>query len=187
MRSQRLHRSRELVSRRWGATLMELMVVVSLSGIILGIAGVLMQQMLRTDRGLARCAETAAHLSRLESLFRRDAWDATQAEIVANPEGTRLDLEQNDGSRVSYQSAGHILRRYVMLDGKETHRDRFAFPVASRIELEQQADPRRVRLTIGSSTMPVDQPAVSGYGPARRPFQLAASVGRTVYVRRIER
>lgn len=165
--------------RRQGVSLTEVIVVITLSSFVVGLAGILIQQMLRIDRSLARGALAAAQLNRLESLFRQDVWSATESSLIPTEQGLRLTLPQGDDRRVVYETAGPVLRRQVVARDRETHRDRFAFGPESRVFLTDDRAGPRIVLTVEASTMPVDQGAIPGFGPGRRRYRMVATPSRT--------
>lgn len=154
--------------RRAGISLGELLIVISLSSILMTVAGVLIQELLRADRAVRRAAQTSASLLRLESLFRDDVHRAVAATAHTDSAGEqKLELVLPEGQRVTYSAQQHRLKRVVSAGDRRLHFDRFAFPEQSVMTLAVDPSGAPVELQIDQARTPVDRPPVSRYHSPR--------------------
>ncbi|MCE9556151.1 MAG: prepilin-type N-terminal cleavage/methylation domain-containing protein [Planctomycetes bacterium] len=116
---------------RRGFSLLEMLVVIAVSGTLLWGAGTLTVSLLNLRA--ARRAEHDVHRSllMLQQQWRTDVRAATQGEIEEN--GTRLSLRNPAGMVISYRLDGATLLRNVDDDGHLAGRDEYRLPEGSRV------------------------------------------------------
>jgi len=162
---------------RVGTTLLELLLILTITSAVMGLVGMLLQQMLRADRALRSTANTVSHVARLESLFRHDAWSAATSELVPGEHSSKLLLDSPEGPRVEYEARGNLLHRKVFRHDRLALQDLFAFPHGSTVVLER-VPPGQVTVRIQVGRTPADQPPLRGFEPPPRVFRIAVTLGR---------
>jgi Tfp pilus assembly protein FimT len=112
--------SRRFYSRRYGKSLIEALIIISLMSIIIGLAATSLASLFRLRYVMVRDAEQAASLDRLAMRLRLDAHEA----ISAAAENGYL-LKSADGRTIQYSFAAPRIVREVRRDDKLIHRDSF--------------------------------------------------------------
>jgi len=156
-------------TRRSGKTLVEMLILISLTSLILGTVTTTLIALFKTDRQVRRDLEQQTTLARLSSRFRTDAHAAKSCQI-----GETCDLTWPDGRVVRYALAGQHLSREVHRNGAIEHRDAFVLADTAAVRFEQPAmqGGRLVRLSITAKEHS-DKP----YLTAVRPATIDAAVG----------
>lgn len=112
------------MNRRHGASLIELMVVMTITSTILILTGTLFQRLFMSDQLSTRAALLEVTTSRLAVQFRRDAYQAQQATRTVN-EATgeqTLELRSESNPAVVYIGRADSVRRDIIGgDGKASH------------------------------------------------------------------
>jgi len=154
---------------RPGKTLVEMLILISLTSVILGTAATTLIALFKTDRQVRRDLEQQTTLARLGSRFRTDAHAAKSCQI-----GETCDLTWPDGHVVRYALEGRRLSREVRRNGAVEHRDAFLLADTAEVRFEQPAthSGRLVRLSI-TAKQHSDKP----YLTAVRPATIDAAVG----------
>lgn len=159
-------------STRRGFSLLEMLVVIAVSGTILWAAGTLTVSLLNLRA--ARRVEHDVHRSllMLQQQWRTDVRAATQG--VIEGDGTRLSLRNPAGTVISYRLDGSTLLRMVDDDGQLAGRDEYRLPEGSRLRWlwpkqqgaiatlsieypAQPADPRSIRTRTLEAVVGADQ------------------------------
>jgi type II secretory pathway pseudopilin PulG len=174
--------------RRGGASLIELLVVISIITALFSMVGVVFHRIFLADQVAMRAALTERTVSRLADQFRRDVHAAITAKRAEaeNGAGVRLELtprldaatEPSASATVNYSiRAGEVLRELIV-DGKVTSREVYRLPEC-QIHLPvatNEAKVEMVGLTIerqGSTITP--QPQATR---PRRTLAIEAALGR---------
>jgi prepilin-type N-terminal cleavage/methylation domain-containing protein len=104
--------------RQHGYTLVELLMVVSLTSIALATVGVMLHGVFRTQRSMIDHTQFIEHLSRLAEQFRTDVHRAPSVEQtgrscnVAMPNGTRIEYRiDTDGVSRTVRTGNQVLQR----------------------------------------------------------------------------
>lgn len=145
---------------RRGVSLIELLIVISIGGVVVGLCATTMHLILRVERDQARAVRLTAVLSRIRQLFSNDVHGAVLAEIKpGDTDKSQLQLAEDGPGRVVYSADEHILRRERFAGERLEHRDEFHFPLGTRIHFEQEERPRIARLDLEiAAAVPDDFP-----------------------------
>jgi len=164
------------MNRRCGYSLIELMVVLTVSTTVLGVAAVMLHTLMQVQKDSREQLLYHATLGRLGRQFRRDVHAADgfrppEAGSHGNrPAAWQLDFKPDRVVRYSIEWGSLI--RSEQIGGTLSRREVFRLPAdrAVSIRLQAEAEPAIVSLSItrGSS-----QPA----GPAWKPVQIDAVLG----------
>ncbi|MEX0715866.1 MAG: prepilin-type N-terminal cleavage/methylation domain-containing protein [Planctomycetaceae bacterium] len=155
-------RSRGRSSRRRGFSLVETLVVVSLTGVLGVLAMRLLIEMQRVRNAQRQAVTSDLVRARLARAFRADVHRAIEARSDAP---ARLRLMMNEGGRVIYSGEDGRVSRSVEEEDRVVRRDEFRVGVASRFAVTE--DGRWATWT--RSRAPVD--ARTGVPP--RPLEIA--------------
>jgi prepilin-type N-terminal cleavage/methylation domain-containing protein len=135
---------------RRGVSLIEVMVAISVGGVMLSIGVMTLRVLLRTERTGARHLLQSTTRARVSELFRRDLHEAVAAQpfAPAGDEPSRFELTFPDGRQTVYQFADGHLQRLESEAGKLAHRDDFLLPDAELAFELQPGPPRLASLLI---------------------------------------
>src|SRR2546421_12877241 len=109
--------------RRYGKSLIEALVIISMMSIILGLSATSLASLFRLRHVMVRDAEQAASLDRLAMRLRLDAHEAVSAAV---DEGCVLNFAE--GRSVHYSYAAPRVVGEGLRDEKLVHRDTFSLP-----------------------------------------------------------
>ncbi len=132
-------------SRRTGKTLLEMVVIISIMGLVIGMSATGLATLFRLRQQLTRDSEQARSLARLGTRLRLDAHEAAG---VAMDEGCLLTFP--DGRTILYSINAPNIVRELKRDGAVVHRDRFllARSAAAEFSVEGGSANGLVRLHI---------------------------------------
>lgn len=172
------------MNKRRGASLIELMVVISMATAVLAMIGTIFHRMFQAEQGSARTALMERTTSRLAIQFRRDVHAARSAVHKTSPDGTAPILElksQSDSTTaVVYFGGRDEVRRELVENGETRARESFRLPKCSTTFPQQPAPgstkPQIVSLLIERphSTLTANPQAI----PTLRGLPLEAELGR---------
>ena len=136
--------------KRRGSTLVEMMVVVTLMGLVLTISSALITGLFRMQRLLQADREQEQRLQRIDIRLRDDAHAARALNL---PQTTVCELSQGKQT-IRYEILPEEIRRERQLSGKIVHRDSFLLPPHCRADFSRVASSRQtlVKLTIVPGT-----------------------------------
>lgn len=122
--------------RARGITLVELLVVITLVGVIISAVAVCMQGMYRADRRTREAIAGRTALARLSLRFRADAHAAVdvQVEAPAADKSPSVVFSRPAGETIEYRFEQHHVVRIVRKQENDLHRD--AFRLARRAQVE---------------------------------------------------
>jgi hypothetical protein len=152
-------------------TLVELMVTISTSAVLLGLATGAVHRMMRFESASRQRASVHRTAVRLSNDFRSDIHQANGFEIGDSddqPPTIRLTLPE--GSDVTYQVAGQRVLREQRLDNQQVARETYEFPADHQVRFSD-SDARMAELTI------VHNLPIVGVDP-QTVMHVAAEVGR---------
>lgn len=168
--------------RRRGVSLVEILIVVTIAGVILLVSMTTIHLLLRAEREQARAVWMAVTVSRLEQVFREDVHASLAEPLVPQAEALpRLTLAADDGRAIAYIADDHVLERVESRSGAESHRDQFHFPPGTRIRFESDESPRLVRLVLDVAAAESDRMPQRGAdrpGPPPRSLTIEALARR---------
>jgi type II secretory pathway pseudopilin PulG len=154
---------------RRGKSLVELLVVIGLTGVVMAMTSTTLVATFRAERQIRRDLAQQQTLARLATRFRADCHASRAASV------DRLcELALPDERSIRYSAASSGIERVVLRGGNVEHRDTFALANGARVKIDAPAPffGRLVRLTIQP-----DPEAYRPYATAIRPVTLEAAVG----------
>ena len=114
--------------RRKAYSLLEIVIVVSLLGVILSLAATLLGASFRINtRALERADFTRSH-ARFSQQLRIDAHSAVSAELVDDEEPPTMRFQMPDGRTISYRASTEGIERSLADAGEVVHEDLFRLP-----------------------------------------------------------
>jgi len=150
--------------KRSGASLAELIVVISIGAVVASLTLASVSLMLRAELATRQGGVNDQQLSRLAQRFRSDA--ASAEAVASNPESGAVEFLQAEIDRkIVYSATEHGVRRFAMHEGHAVHRDSFPLvkaAVALSVEdLPSSTEEKPLRLAVLEVTLPGDdsQPA----------------------------
>ena len=135
---------------RRGASLVELLMIMSACTVVLTLTGVLLQRVMRIQMQSRAHVNVERSALRLSEQFRSDVHQA-RAAVTGNPEQDGvvfLRLESADNRVIAYSRDKGAVKRLESSSNQPTRREEFEFPAASVLQIEQQTAPQRLALTI---------------------------------------
>src|SRR5438045_3775634 len=132
---------KKFLKARRGVSLVELLVVMSLSSVLLTTSAVVLHRMMLSHGKTRNVLAASRSALRLSDQFRSDVHRATgvTTENLDAPVVARLQL---DGSNVvEYSYADGVVRRTRITDDKVTSREEYIFPANSQLAVGQSSPP----------------------------------------------
>ena len=174
------------IPNRRGWSLVETLVVVTLTSLLLGLMATFMQGILRINGTLKRDLELRTAINRLDRQFRSDARAAMEYSMEARPtdesttddrrpiETDSLRLQMSDQRQIAYRSLAGRVQREVTLNEKRTDVDAFRLPPGLRVawRADRQGSRPLIQLIIGDQR----NEAVS-QGTGASPHVITAHIG----------
>lgn len=141
-------------ARRRGTAMLEMLIVMTVAGVILGMAVTTIHGLLAAEREATRSLRYAASLARLARTFRDDLHRTARAELsAADPlKPAFLTLSPAGGGNVRYELDLHLVKRVETDPAGRTHRDDFYFAPGSRLRFDRPENLGLVRLEIEMPT-----------------------------------
>ena len=117
------------MKHRRAFTLVELLAAITVGSVIMGLALMLLQLVLRTDRGSRRQLVETRATAELADVFRRDVRAARSADVtgVNQSPASRLVLQSGEGQTVEYIAGVGEIARTRKSDEKVVARESFRF------------------------------------------------------------
>jgi hypothetical protein len=179
-------------NRRHGAaSLIEVVVMLSIGMVMLGIAMTTIHLLLRAERHSTQAVYHNTTIARLSQVLRDDVHAAREAVVGAGDDDgpATLNLTLDDDRRIVYTIEEHELKRIESVGETVERRNSFFLPVGSLLQFEQAAGPplavrlviQRAPLVRGTATQTKQS---TGEPPARRTLTIQSIVGR---IHRFER
>jgi type II secretory pathway component PulJ len=139
------HRNSTNAAARKGITIIEVMIVVTCVGVVLGLCAVTIQALLRLEKDGQKRYLSQASLERLARQLRIDAHAATGARVEAVRKGESAILNLSLGSKhsVMYEPRKSAVMRVESRDGNIQRRELYALPAARTIGFELIAEEGR--------------------------------------------
>lgn len=152
---------------RPGASLIEVVVVMSVASVMLGVAITTIHLLLRAEREFTQSAWHAQSEARLSQLLRQDVHAGESVELTAleRPPGQMLRVRFGPDRWAEYRIDGQRIVRRLSAAGQTVHRDAYYVPPQSRLEFQHDAEPRLVRLIVRHPAGPPMPAAASGASP----------------------
>lgn len=135
---------------RRGYSLIELLVVISISTVATGGSVVCISTMLKAERLTAAAAQESQIVARLRSVWKQDVhlaleWNVGSAEQNVDS-GCELILK--DGRKVRYRSSPSGISRKVLRNDRAEENDVFQFTEGTRFQFYRVEQPRLARLKV---------------------------------------
>jgi hypothetical protein len=167
---------------RRGASLIELLLIMSACTVVLTLTGVLLHRAMRIHMQSRAHVNAERTVLRLSEQFRRDVH---QARAVTDGSGKDdkvfLQLDLMDGRVAEYSRATGAVLRNESGGNLPTRREEFAFPGADALTIEHKSAPQRLVVTIilkPTERLPADGKALAGANFVPMSFCAEAVVGR---------
>jgi hypothetical protein len=157
------------MNTRRGASLIELLVILSASTVVLTLTGVLLHRAMRIQT-LSRAHVDAERTTlRLSEQFRSDVHQARALSSQPGNDGeVFLRLELADGRVAEYSRTNGAVLRSESGGDRPTWREEYAIPGAGALRIEQESAPQRLVMTI--ILKPAERPVPNGQAPAGTRF-----------------
>jgi hypothetical protein len=168
---------KEFLKKRRGASLVELLVVMSLGAGLLTTSAVVLHRIMHSHGKARHFLAASRSALRLSDQFRSDVHRARKVtkDNLDAPVVVRLEL--GDAGVVEYSYVAGLVRRAQIKEGKVASRDEYSFPANSRLTIHEQPSPRLVSLSIASTPGDAGGPAQQGFATAVY-LQIEAEMGR---------
>lgn len=164
--------------KRRGASLVQLLVLMSVSAFILALSAGLIQRLMLADSRTRHFSEYQQRAARLASLFRADVHQsASRSERAADEDEALVRLAAGQ-DQVTYSARGGVVVRTVTYADGQVGREEFAFP--SHIQASAREDDGCLVLTLLRAETPADPSESRQRSPYESPFALevVARLGR---------
>jgi type II secretory pathway pseudopilin PulG len=160
---------------RRGKSLVELLVVISMFGVILGTTGTVIYRMMRTERAVETDLVWHRSVTAFAEQFRTDVHVATVAELVND--GNSLTLTLPTGTITYAVNARGIARTAQSTDGQPQHQEFHCGETGVRFATENDLGRKWATVVIPRNTAPL---AKSVSLPAATLLEVRAVLGRFV-------
>jgi len=145
---------------RWGTSLTEVMVAVSVGSVVLAAATATLSAFLRAERSGRDHLRQTLDVGRLSQQFRSDVAAATAASMPADAKTPELRLDLAGGRQVVYRADGPLLRRDATGGEKAAHHETYRFPGCA-LTLSVRREPAdAATIAIARKLDPEDKPLV---------------------------
>ena len=134
-------------SPRSGTTLVEILVVITIAGVMLGVSVETIHRLLEAEHEAVRSVRFDTSLARLAQAFRSDIHACRKVELPAPDAGMPVVLvAEVDDLLIRYELDAHLARRIETERGREVHRENYYFPPKSRLRFEHDPGDKLVLL-----------------------------------------
>lgn len=143
---------RQHAKSRYGSTLVELLIVITLTMMMMGVVSAFLRIMFQSSASARKDANTQTSIARLSDAFRADVHSAKQAIV----QDGSLQLKTASGSTIHYHGNNRGVKRdETNADGQLLQRDGFWLPAAWEVHWDVHTAPqgRLVGLTIERSAV----------------------------------
>jgi hypothetical protein len=141
---------------RRAVSLVELLVVMTACSVVLTMSASLIHRIMHAQTKTREFFDVERSALRLSSQFRRDVHAASNATPAEAGDGVFLRLQFADGQAVEYHRAKGQITRIKSLEGGTAAREEFKFPANVALKVEEEAEPRRLVLSLTAN--PIDTP-----------------------------
>jgi hypothetical protein len=131
--------------RRFGTTLMEVVIMISIASVLLGLCVTMMASLLRAQRRVNESTRETMVLSRIRRQLQKDVHAATS--VTTDPDG-QLILQFPDGPSVVLSTSEHVLHRKQTLSADRISQEAFRLGIGSTTSLELLDGGKRLRFVV---------------------------------------
>jgi hypothetical protein len=131
--------------RRFGTTLMEVVIMISIASVLLGLCVTMMASLLRAQRRVNESTRETMVLSRIRRQLQKDVHAATS--VTTDPDG-QLILQFPGEPPVVLSASEHVLNRKQTLSADRVSREAFRLRIGSTTSLELLDDGKRLRFVV---------------------------------------
>lgn len=147
------------MNRRRGASLVEMLVVMSAASTVLTLSAVLIHRTMRVSSRTEAMHAEETTAWRLSSQLRRDAVSAASIDLGLANDGVTLTLRPAEGEPVQYRFSGPTVERRQRLAPESLSRESFSLPSVADWTVESLEQSDAVQIEAVPSTMPTRSPA----------------------------
>lgn len=150
---------------RRGYTLIELLIVMSMSVAVTGGSVVCISTVLKSERSSAAAVHESLVIARLRQVWSDDVHQTQESKFGSGDQGetSQCQLTLRDGRLVQYRSTNRGIMREAQRNQVIEKRDVFQFPEGTRFEIQQIDESRLARLTVIHPT--IDLSAIASSSP----------------------
>jgi prepilin-type N-terminal cleavage/methylation domain-containing protein len=160
-----------------GYTLVEMLVVITVAGVLLSIAAQLVTRAMRIDTTWREHGDIARSMSRLAHDLRQDIHQARSVIVTQDPQA--LELTRADGAKVSYTVATEEIIRSSQRDDEQLEREYYKISADQQVEMRSLPDTPQVELQVTQAVKHMGE-------PPRMILHVSAEVGRLLRLSRYE-
>jgi prepilin-type N-terminal cleavage/methylation domain-containing protein len=168
---------KEPLEGRRGVSLVELLVVMSLSSMLLTTSAVVLHRMMHSHGKTRHFLDASRSALRLAAQFRSDVHRAQEVTTDNLPPDIVLRLQLGESDVVQYSHVGGLVRRTQLVREEVISREEYAFPAGSQLAIREQMSPRLLSLSIKSMPGDAGGPVQHGFATAVH-LQIDAQPGR---------
>jgi hypothetical protein len=141
-----------IAKSRRGTSLVAMLGLMSSCTIILSLSAVLLHRVMRVQIDSRAVVDAERNSSRLGQLFRQDVHQATSALLNDSKlkKNVFLQLQLPEDTSIEYSRLEGAILRNISHAGKVTSRDEFKFEPLCKVNIIEQALPKRIVLTIAN-------------------------------------
>ena len=152
---------------RHGFTLIEMLVVISISAVATGGSLVCISTMLKAERLTAAAVQENQVVARLRLVWKEDVHLAQEWNVSSEEQhqGSQCDLSLKDGRKVRYRSSNWGLLRQVQRNDLPEENAVFQFAEGTRFQFHRVEQPRLARLKVIRPAIDSSALAASGTSP----------------------
>ena len=140
---------------RPGFTLVEMMVVITLSSLLGMISVMLFSALLKSQRQFSQRERQRRELARIDAILRSDTHAAS---MVAAQNGETCELKNAAGETWTYRRADDNLQRVRSNAGKVVQRESFRLQAGTKVEFQVSSEGKRTWLAVN-----LEPPAVTAW------------------------
>ncbi len=158
--------------RKPGMALVEMLVVITLMGVMLGLSAGLIHLLLKLDRGGRTSSELAADMTRLAADFRQDVHEASSTENDLKSL-EKMSMKLSGDRTVDYLVKPIEIVRTVRHGGKVKHHDLYRRPVNASVRIEVRRE-----ASVPFATLVIDRPLDGVENSQYVDLRIEAEIGR---------
>ena len=162
---------------RTAASLVELLIVLSMSTVLIGAGIGMIHTILETENSVMQSFQLQRSLIRLSQSFRRDVGASVDVTLIQEDDTstTELRLELPDDERVVYRLLAETVKWEALVNGQIRGQDEFVLSAGSHVECNFSPLANRVTFSVFLAN---PHPDLFAESPPGRRMNIKATVGR---------